>query len=68
MTIKVVPPRCPLTVPSIDFSPAGELIDRARHATARCIDQGGPLIPNPGWFVSRPDQTHPLPGRQSVNV
>lgn len=65
--IKVIPPLCPLTISSIDFSHGGELIDRARQATARWIDQGGPLFPNPERFLSLHDHTHPLPRRQSVN-
>jgi hypothetical protein len=51
-----------------DFSHAGELSNRAHHATARWIDQGGPLFPNPERFLSLHDHTYPLPGRQSVNV
>jgi NTE family protein len=66
--IKVIPPLCPLTVSSVDFSHAGELIERAHHATARWIDEGGPLFPNPERFLSLHDHTHPLPGRQSVQV
>jgi NTE family protein len=59
--IKVLPPLCPLAVSSADFSKAGELIDRARGATGRWIDSGGPSLPAPERFLSlhhhRPDAT-----------
>ena len=50
--IKVLPPLCPLAVSSIDFSHAGELIERARRATGAWIDSGGPTLPAPERFLS----------------
>lgn len=50
--IKVLPPLCPLSVPSTDFSHGAELIGRARAATGRWMDEGGPALPNPERFLS----------------
>ena len=66
--IRVIPPLCPLTVSSVDFSRAGELIRRAHEATAKWVDEGGPLFPNPERFLSLHDHTHPLPGRENANA
>jgi NTE family protein len=50
--LKVLPPLCPLAVSPIDFSRGGELIERARRATGKWIDAGGPTLPAPERFLS----------------
>lgn len=50
--IKVLPPLCPPAVSSIDFSQAGELIERAHRATGDWIDSGGPALPAAERFLS----------------
>jgi hypothetical protein len=39
-------------VSSADFSRANELIDRARAATSKWLDQGGDRLPRPERFLS----------------
>lgn len=56
--IRVIPPLCPLSVSSIDFSHGQELIDRARTATKTWVDKGGPLFPNPERFLSLHHHRH----------
>lgn len=56
--IRVIPPLCPLSVPSVDFGHGRELIDRARAATGTWIDAGGPLLPNPERFLSLHHHNH----------
>jgi NTE family protein len=48
----VLPPLCPLVVSSLDFGRAGQLIDRARRATHRWLDEGGHRRPHPERFLS----------------
>ncbi len=67
-TVRVIPPLCPLSVSSVDFSQAGALIRRARAATARWIDQGGPSYSNPERYLSLHHHNHEVPGRQSVDA
>jgi NTE family protein len=59
--IKVLPPLCPLSVSSIDFSHADELIERATETTRRWLDSDGPSLPAPERFLSlhhhRPDSS-----------
>jgi NTE family protein len=50
--VKVIPPLCPLSVSSVDFGHAGELIDRAHEASAGWLDSGGPSMPHPERFLS----------------
>lgn len=50
--IKVLPPLCPVAVSSTDFGHGPELIERARRATGRWIDTGGPSLPAPSRFLS----------------
>jgi NTE family protein len=50
--LKVLPPLCPMTVSSADFTHAGELIERAYSATGRWLDSGGPALPAPERFLS----------------
>jgi NTE family protein len=59
--IRVLPPLCPLAVSSADFGHAGELIERARSATGKWLDEGGPTLPAPERFLSLHDHR----GRQS---
>lgn len=50
--VNVLPPLCPLSVASVDFGHAGELIDRARRATGAWLDAGSPALPQPERFLS----------------
>jgi NTE family protein len=50
--IRVMPPLCPLSVSSIDFGHGALLIERARTATGRWLDQGGPSLAHPERFLS----------------
>jgi NTE family protein len=50
--IRVLPPLCPLSVSSIDFGQASLLIERARAATIRWLDEGGPDRSHPERFLS----------------
>ena len=45
--IRVLPPLCPLSVSSTDFRHGALLIERARTATERWLDEGGPASPTP---------------------
>jgi len=62
--VAVLPPLCPLTVGPGDFRHTGELIERARHATGRWLDEGGTTLPRPERFLSlhgHPDRSPPRP-------
>lgn len=48
----VLPPLCPLSVSSVDFRHAAELIGRAEQASGRWLDDGGHLRPHPERFLS----------------
>jgi NTE family protein len=50
--LRVLPPLCPLHTASTDFSKAAELIERARRATERWLDEGGDTLPRPERFLS----------------
>lgn len=50
--LHVIPPLCPLTVSSADFSHAAELIDRARNATAQWLDNRSDELPHQERFLS----------------
>jgi NTE family protein len=50
--IRVLPPLCPLSVSSTDFRHGALLVDRARTATERWLDEGGPRLPHPERFRS----------------
>ena len=50
--IRVLPPLCPLSVSSTDFRHGAQLIDRARTATGRWLDEGGPHLAHPERFLS----------------
>ncbi len=50
--LHVLPPLCPLAVPSFDFRHGAELIDRARRATGDWLANGGTRRPRPERFLS----------------
>jgi len=50
--LHVMPPLCPLSISSADFSQARMLIDRARVATGRWLDAGNDRLPRPERFLS----------------
>jgi len=50
--IRVLPPLCPLSVSSTDFRHGALLIERARAATERWLDEGGPRLSHPERFLS----------------
>jgi NTE family protein len=50
--IRVLPPLCPLSVSSADFRHGALLVERARNATGRWLDQGGPRLAHPERFLS----------------
>jgi NTE family protein len=50
--IRVLPPLCPLSVSSADFRHGALLVERARTATERWLDQGGPGRAHPERFLS----------------
>ena len=62
--IRVIPPLCPLSVPSTDFRYASVLITQARSATERWLDDGGPARAHPERFLSMHRHAHLSPLRQ----
>lgn len=50
--IRVLPPLCPLSVSSADFRHGELLVERARGATGRWLDEGGPSVSHPERFLS----------------
>jgi NTE family protein len=50
--IRVLPPLCPLSVRSTDFRHGALLVERARTATERWLDEGGPGLAHPERFLS----------------
>jgi NTE family protein len=50
--IRVLPPLCPLSVSSTDFSQGALLVDQARSSTGRWLDDDGPRLPHPERFLS----------------
>jgi NTE family protein len=50
--IRVLPPLCPLSVGSTDFRHGALLVERARAATERWLDEGGPQLAHPERFLS----------------
>jgi NTE family protein len=50
--IRVIPPLCPLSVPSTDFRYGQLLITQARAASERWLDEGGPSRTHPERFLS----------------
>ena len=55
----VLPPLCPLTTSATDFGHAASLIDRARSATTRWLDDGNHRLPHPERFLAL--HRHPAP-------
>lgn len=51
-TIRLLPPLCPMTVSVADFTQAGELIDRSRHASITWLEDNGTDLPHPARFLS----------------
>jgi NTE family protein len=54
----VLPPLCPLSVPSTDFRAGGLLIERAASATNRWLAAGNHHLPHPERFLSLHGHTH----------
>jgi NTE family protein len=50
--IRVLPPLCPLSVSSTDFRQGALLVERARAAPGRWLDEGGPSLAHPERFLS----------------
>jgi NTE family protein len=50
--IRVLPPLCPLSVSSTDFRYGSLLVERARSATGRWLDKGGPRLAHQERFLS----------------
>jgi NTE family protein len=50
--VRVLPPLCPLSVSSADFRHGALLVDRARVATERWLEQGGPRLAHPERFLA----------------
>jgi NTE family protein len=50
--IRVLPPLCPLSVSSTDFHHGALLVERARRATERWLDEDGPRLAHPERFLS----------------
>jgi NTE family protein len=59
--IRVLPPLCPLRVSPVDFTRGAELIDRARAASTRWIDEGGVDLPRSEQFLR--NHAHPVARR-----
>jgi NTE family protein len=57
--IRVLPPLCPLTVSSVDFRHGALLVERARAATGKWLDEGGPRLAHPERFLSLHRHTFP---------
>jgi NTE family protein len=50
--IRVLPPLCPMTISSSDFRHGAVLVERARTATERWLDDGGTRLAHPERFLS----------------
>lgn len=55
VTVRLLPPLCPVSVSAADFSHAKELIQRARLASATWLEDGGPDLPDLVRFLSLHD-------------
>jgi NTE family protein len=51
VTVKVLPPLCPLAVSAADFGHADELIRRARRSTTSWLQRGGHELPDQERFL-----------------
>ena len=65
--LHVMPPLCPLSVSSADFSQARTLIDRARVATGAWLDAGHDRLPRPERFLSLHEHAPAPPVPESVD-
>jgi NTE family protein len=65
--LRVVPPLCPLRVPSIDFRHGRALIARARETSARWLDERGGRRPHPENFLSLHSHQRRTPAHQHGN-
>jgi NTE family protein len=59
VTIKVLPPLCPLAVSAADFSHAAELIERARRTSTAWLAAGNDDLPRQERFLGLHDHTAP---------
>jgi NTE family protein len=66
VTVKLLPPLCPLTVSAADFSQAADLVDRARRATGRWLAEGGPDLPAQERFLALHRHRSQRPPRESA--
>ncbi|WP_016933978.1 patatin-like phospholipase family protein [Rhodococcus sp. R1101] len=67
--LHVLPPLCPVSVSPIDFSRAGELIERAHRATQTWIAAGGDRRhPHPERILSLHDHRPPAQGSSNRRV
>lgn len=67
--IRVLPPLCPLSVSSTDFRHGALLVERARLASDRWLDEGGPRLDHPERFLSlhrHPTSLNPIHGGQAA--
>jgi NTE family protein len=55
--LHVLPPLCPLSVSSSDFTHGRELVDRARRATGHWLDDGRDQLPHAERFLSLHEHT-----------
>ena len=64
-SIKLLPPLCPLSVPSTDFNHAAELMERSYHASLGWISGGGFELPASERFLSLHHHADPVGDAQS---
>jgi NTE family protein len=62
----VLPPLCPLSVSSVDFRSARQLIERAETASSRWLDAGSHRLPHPERFLSLHRHRHDVPTAQGA--
>lgn len=58
-SIHLIPPLCPMAVSVADFNHGAELIERAREASGKWLDEGGTELPDPARFLSLHDHHRP---------
>jgi NTE family protein len=66
--IRVLPPLCPLSVSSTDFRHGAQLVERARTATGKWLDEGGPRLPHPERYLSLHDHHRHTVPKQTATV
>lgn len=57
-SVHLIPPLCPVTTSAADFAHATELIQRARRAGTKWIDEGGLDVSDPARFLTLHDHDH----------